>query len=149
MDALVLLPVIKPDKNKLEDAYEVAEDVTTEVDDVQIKVPKFFQFDGASIPPPVWQVIGTPFLPRFMTAAVFHDWLYHTHQVDREASNDLFYELLLANGVRKTKAVLIMAAVEGFGAWYWENDKDDRDYLKRLAERIEQDGRKPADYGMP
>ena len=39
-------------------------------------------------------------------------------------------------------------AVESFGAWYWENDKDDRDYIKRLAERIDQDGRDPADYGI-
>ncbi len=84
-----------------------------------------------------------------MAAAVFHDWLYHTHQVDREATNELFYDLLLEYSVRKTKAVLMLAAVESFGAWYWDNDKDDLDYMKRLAQRIEQDGRDPADYGIP
>lgn len=148
MQNLILLPVVKPDMNKLEDAYEVAEDVATEREDVTIKVPKFFQFDGASIPPLAWQIIGSPFHPRFMTAAVFHDWLYHTHQIDREASDELFYELLIASGVRKTKAVLMKGAVESFGGWYWDNDKDDRAYLKRLAERIDKDGRDPANYGI-
>ena len=149
MDNLLLLPVLKPDMNKLEEAYEVAGDVATMRDGTQIKVPKFFQYDGASIPPPAWQAIGTPFQPRFMTAAVFHDWIYHTHQVDREAANGLFYDLLLENGVRKTKAVLMLAAVQSFGGWYWDNDKDDLAYLQRLAKRITQDGRNPADYGMP
>jgi len=148
MEKLMLLPVVKPDKNKLEDAYEVAEDIATEQDSALIKVPKFFQCDGASIPPLAWQIIGSPFHPRFMTAAVFHDWLYHTHQVDRDSSDELFYGLLRASGVRKTKAVLMKGAVQSFGAGYWENDKDDRDYVKRLAERITQDGRDPADYGI-
>lgn len=148
MDNLLLLPVVKPDINKLDEAYEVAGDLSTPCDGVQIKVPKFFQYDGASIPPAAWQAIGTPFQPRFMTAAVFHDWLYHTHQVDRKPANDLFFDLLLTNGVNKVKAAMMLAAVDSFGAWYWNNDKDDRDYLKRLAKRIKQDGRDPANYGL-
>ncbi|MEW6689939.1 MAG: DUF1353 domain-containing protein [Pseudomonadota bacterium] len=148
MADLMLLPVVKPDKNKLEDAYEVAEDVATKQAGATIRVPKFFQFDGASIPPLAWQLIGTPFQPRFMTAAVFHDWLYHTHQLDRDSSDALFYALLVASGVRKTKAALMLGAVQSFGDWYWENDKDDRDYLRRLAERIRADDRDPTDYGM-
>jgi hypothetical protein len=148
MEKLLLLPVSKPDKNKLEEAYEVAEDAASAFGSAAVKVPKFFQYDGASVPPMAWQVIGTPFQPRFMVAAVFHDWLYHTHQVDRKAANDLFYDLLIASGVRETKAAVMLAAVETFGGWYWKNDPDDRDYLKRLAERIKKDGRNPADYGI-
>ena len=149
MENLLLLPVAKPDANKLEDAYEVADDLSVKRDGALIKVPKFFQYDGASIPSPAWQAIGTPFQPRFMAAAVFHDWIYHTHQVDRDAANGLFYDLLLEYGVRKTKAAIMLAAVETFGGWYWDNDKDDLNYLKRLANRIQQDGRDPAAYGMP
>jgi len=145
---LLLLPVVKPDLNKLEDAYEVVEDVATKGHGATIRVPKFFQYDGASIPPPAWQAIGTPFQPRFMGAAVFHDWIYHTHQIDKDEADGLFYDLLVRNGVNKIKASLMLAAVEGFGGWYWDNDKDDRDYMKRLAARIRQDGRDPADYGM-
>ena len=148
MGNLLLLPVIKPDMNKLEEAYEVADDVSTPAGGAKIKVPKFFQYAGASSPPMAWQVIGTPFQPRFMPAAVFHDWLYHTHQVARKAANALFYDLLIASGVREAKAAMMLGAVDTFGGWYWQNDDDDLDYLKRLAGRIRKDRRDPADYGM-
>jgi len=148
MDALLLLPVAKPDINKLEEAYEVADDVATKAAGAMIRVPKFFQYDGASIPPAAWQAIGTPFQPRFMVPAVFHDWVYHTHLVGKDDADELFYDLLVANGVNKIKASLMLAAVESFGGWYWNNDKDDLAYLKRLAARIKKDGRDPADYGM-
>jgi len=148
MDALLLLPVIKPDLNKLEEAYEVAGDLATKAAGAVIRVPKFFQYDGASIPPAAWQTIGTPFDPRFMAPAVFHDWLYHTHQIAKDETDDLFYDLLVANGVNKVKASLMLAGVETFGNWYWDNDTDDLAYLKRLAARIRKDGRDPAYYGM-
>jgi hypothetical protein len=149
MADLILIPVINPDKNKLEDAYEVVGDLAIKRKGEVIRVPKFFQFDGASIPPAAWQLVGSPFLPRFMTASVFHDWLYHTHQVDRETTDELFHDLLVSNGVGKVKASLMCAAVANFGGWYWENDADDLAYLKRLAARIKKDGRDPADYRIP
>lgn len=148
MEPLHLIPIIKPDTNKLEDAYEVAEDIETIAKGTTISVPKFFQYDGASIPAGAWQLIGSPFHPRFMVAAVFHDWLYHTHQLDRDTVDNLFYELLRLNNVGKTKAVLMREAVQNFGGWYWENDKDDRAYLKRLSAKILGDGRDPIKYGI-
>jgi hypothetical protein len=149
MDALLLLPVVKPDVNKLEEAYEVAGDLATKATGAVVRVPKFFQYDGASIPPAAWQVIGTPFQPRFMAAAVFHDWIYHTHQIGKDDADDLFHDLLVANGVNKIKASLMLAAVASVGGWYWDNDADDLAYLKRLATRIKKDGRDPAYYGIP
>lgn len=148
MADLILLPIITPDKNKLEDAYEVVDDLSIKRKGQIIRVPRFFQFDGASTPPAAWQLIGSPFVPRFMNAAVFHDWLYHTHQIDRETTDELFHDLLVSNGVNEVKASLMCAAVANFGEWYWENDDDDQAYLKRLAARIRKDGRDPADYGM-
>jgi hypothetical protein len=148
MGELLLFPVSKPDANKLEEAYEVAQDDDVSYKGTTIRVPKFFQYDGASIPASAWQLIGSPFNPRFMTAAVFHDWLYHTHQIDRHAADDLFYDLLRGNGVGKTKAVVMREAVQNFGGWYWNNDKDDRAYIRRLTDKIRADGRDPARYGL-
>ena len=145
---LYLTPITKPDTNKLDEAYEVIRDISITYKRTKITVPKFFQYDGASIPPFAWQLIGTPFNPQFMIAAVFHDWLYHTHQFDRETSATIFYELLIRDKVRKTKAVIMHNFVKQFGEWYWENDKDDRAYLKRLRLRIEAEGRKPGRYGI-
>ena len=149
MDSLMLFPVSKPDMNKLEEAYEVAGDLVMAHDGELIKVPKFFQYDGASIPPAAWQAIGTPYQPRFMIAAVFHDWLYHTHQLKtQEPTDQLFHELLLQSGVNRARAGLMLAGVRLAGGWYWKNDDDDDAYLLRLAERILADGRDPAEYGM-
>lgn len=149
MGNLLLLPVTKPDENKLEQAYEVAVDIATSYQGETIQVPKFFQYDGASIPPAAWQAIGTPYEPRFMTAAVFHDWLYHTHQLKKkEPTDQLFHDLLLQSGVNAVRAGLMLAAVRLAGGWYWNNDAEDNAYLVRLAERILADGRDPAEYGM-
>src|SRR5262245_28733410 len=114
MSRLLLLPCVKPDQNKLEEAYEVAGDTATKYGGKTIQVPKFFQYDGASVPPGMWQLIGTPFQPRFMTAAVFHDWVFHTHQIKFDDANDMFCKLLRDNGVNKIKAEMMHAAVEGF-----------------------------------
>ncbi len=39
-------------------------------------VPNGFQTDGASIPRPLWFLIGSPFAPESIQAAVLHDYLY-------------------------------------------------------------------------
>jgi hypothetical protein len=148
MPDLILEPVMKPDPNKLEEAYEVVEDIQARSGTNTIKVPKFFQFDGASIPSPAWQLIGTPFQPRLMTASVFHDWIYHTHQVKKNDADDMFYNLLLKDGVGKTRAWLMYEAVSSFGESYWQNDDQDLAYIKRLAGRIKKDNRDPASYGI-
>jgi hypothetical protein len=148
MRELTVVPVLKPDRNKLEEAYEICEDVEEEMRGILIKVPKFFQYDGASIPALAWQLIGTPFNPRFMRAAVFHDWLYHTHRIEREMADDLFYSILVRSGVGKTKATVMREAVVNFGGWYWENDADDLKYIQRLAKLIRESGRNPTDYGI-
>lgn len=148
MPDLLVVPVTKPDENKLDDAYEVAADISTKVGPITVRVPKFFQYDGASVPAIAWQLIGTPFNPRFMLPAVFHDWLYHTQQVTRDQADELLHQLLIKNRIGKTKAWLMWKAVEAAGEAYWGNDPDDRAYLRRLAKRITADGRKPSDYGM-
>ena len=91
MTPLLLSPILKPDSAKLSEAYEVAADVMRAVGNVTIRVPKFFQYDGSSLPMPAWPVIGTPFSPRLMGASVFHDWLYHTHQVGKQTADGLFH----------------------------------------------------------
>lgn len=149
MSDLILEPVLDPDVNKLEEAYQVVVDLETAWGKTAVIVPKFFQFDGASIPAPAWQAIGTPFTPRFMLPSVFHDWLYHTHQIARHDADELFFQLLLANGVNPTRAWLMREAVETFGGGYWKNDAGDDAYIARLTQRIIDDRRDPAVYGLP
>lgn len=145
---LLLCPVINPDKNKLEEAYELTADFGVLYSEQQISVPKFFQYDGASIPNGAHPIIGTPFNPRFMKAAVVHDWIYHTHQISRNEADDLFFQMLIEDQVNEVKAVLMREAVQNFGGWYWNNDQQDLAYLESLSQKIKSDNRDPAKYGL-
>lgn len=141
MAGLTLTPVRTPDSNKLRHAFEVSQDFSVQVSGGTVFVPEAFQFDGASIPAFAWQIIGSPFHPRFLTAAVIHDWLYHTHTIDRtkikrEHADRIFHELLNIDEVNSIKAWLMWKAVRLFGTSYWENDADDLAYLDRLKARI-------------
>ncbi|WNJ97382.1 DUF1353 domain-containing protein [Vibrio ruber] len=148
MSNLYLFPVTEPHSSKLDEAYEVAEDFGIVNQGISIRVPKFFQYDGASVPSAAYSIIGTPFNPRFMTAAVVHDWLYYTHLLSRSDADQLFYELLRESGVKKIKAILMREAVEAFGHFYWENNEDDLQYLSELKIMIQNDNRLPSEYGL-
>lgn len=149
MTSLSVSPVIHSHHSKLDEAYELTDDFHSQYQDQDIWVPKFFQYDGASIPPPAYQIIGTPFNPRLMEAAVVHDWLYYTQQFPRATADEIFYELLIKAGVPKLKAILMRESVQGFGAWYWDNDEEDDAYLTELKQKIINDDRDPAKYHFP
>ncbi len=145
---LLLRPILKPDLGKLAEAYELVEDFTIIHAQQTICIPAFFQYDGASIPSPIWPAIGTPFNPRFMRAALFHDWLYYTHLLTREQADSFFYDILLQDGVHSITARLMREAVANFGRWHWENDAEDMAYLEHLKRRIIADNRSLAVYGL-
>jgi Protein of unknown function (DUF1353) len=149
LSILLLHPVLKPDHNKLSEAYEVAADVTRKVGTTTIVVPRFFQYDGSSLPIAAWPIFGTPFSPHLMGASVFHDWIYHTHVVAKRTADRLFYEMLTEDGVDEARAWLMKTAVEEFGQASWKNDAQDKAYIAALTQRIVADRRKPADYGLP
>ena len=149
MAKLYLEPIIKPDKNKLPEAYEVVADVSRKVGSLTVWVPKFFQYDGSSLPAPAWHVITTPYNPRIMLPAVFHDWIYHTHQVSRKTADTLLYDMLIEHGFSSVQAWIVREAVDSFGKSYWKNDGEDDAYIKQLTQRIKADGRDPAKYGLP
>ncbi|OCQ21200.1 hypothetical protein A7985_11250 [Pseudoalteromonas luteoviolacea] len=148
MDVLNLKPVLVTHSNKLETAYELIEDFPYQHDGQVRWVPKYFQYDGASIPTLAYYFVGTPFNPRYMKAALVHDWLYHTHEIDRVAADGLFYDMLRSAGVSNAKASLMRIAVEQFGRWYWKNDLDDEAYKAELKNKIINDGRQPSVYGL-
>lgn len=149
MSHLLLRPVLKPDHAKLREAYEVAADVMRSVGNVTIRIPKFFQYDGSSLPMPAWPIFGTPFSPMLMGASVFHDWLYHTHQVARKTADRLFHEMLVEDGVDGQRAWMMKTVVAEFGEPFWHNDARDKAYIARLTHRIATDGRDPVNYGLP
>lgn len=82
-----------------------------------VVIPRGFLFDGASIPKwvPKW-IIGSPFDPEFMLAALVHDWLYWSRQWPQEKADDALRGLLLASGVGSLRSGAMHRAVRSFGA---------------------------------
>ncbi len=87
-------------------------------------VPAGTIVDGASIPRPLWAVIGGPFEGKYRNASVIHDYGCDKetevwHQVHR-----VFYEAMLTSGVDAIQAKIMYLAVYHFGPrWSLEPDK--------------------------
>ena len=129
--------------------YELLEDLELEYEGETIVVPRYFSYDGATIPSLAWQMMYTPFDPIVMTPALVHDWLYATHQLEKEDVDCLFEKLLRENGVPPVKADLMFRGVEFFGAAAWENSDDDLKYLRWLRKKLLDNGVSVAKYRFP
>ena len=129
--------------------YELLGDYKIEYQGAAIVVPRYFSYDGASIPSFGWQVIYTPFDPIVMLPALVHDWLYSNHQVDRDRADKLFRKLLKDNGVPSPKVETMYRAVQFFGVAAWENSPDDIRYLRWLKKKLTDDGLDVSPYQFP
>ena len=101
----------------LEDNKSIRLDVDVEVSihfevmrSKEMVIKKGFLFDGASIPPVFWGLIGEPDDTDFIEAALVHDYLYR-RRYNRAISDQIFKEFLIREGVWGWKASLMWAAV--------------------------------------
>lgn len=80
-------------------------------------VPEDFITDFASVPriPIAFLLTGD----MAQAAAVVHDWLYTTHEVERAVADDIFYEAAVSLGISRWQAWLMWAGVRigGGGSW--------------------------------
>ncbi|MCC2101920.1 MAG: DUF1353 domain-containing protein [Hyphomicrobiales bacterium] len=76
-------------------------------------VPTNAKLDGASIPKPLWSLIGGPFEGKYRNASVFHDWYCDTRERPWQAVHRMFYEAMLTAGVGTVLAKIMYAGV------YW------------------------------
>lgn len=87
-----------------------------------ILIEEGFLWNGASIPRPLWSIVGSPFDPRFMRASAVHDALYQYGSqigVTRLEADEVFFALLLEDGVSKKRAMAMYQAVRWFGRGYY------------------------------
>lgn len=76
--------------------------------------PRGSVVDGASIPRPVWHLIGSPFCGRYRRASVIHD-VYYTMRTELRADvNKVFLEMMAYDNVPIIKRRLMYWAVELF-----------------------------------
>ena len=86
------------------------------------EVPRDFTCDGASVPRFFWRLVFPPGDTQALRAAFLHDYIYRTHPAgwDRKKADDLFYDVLVADGVPKRRAYLAWAGVRRGGAAAWD-----------------------------
>ena len=88
-----------------------------------VHIPDDYEFNGASVPAPLWPIIGSPFDPRFMAPAVTHDRIYETGERPRKEADKLLRKLLIHNGVPEDLAQTMYYGVRIGGAPFYNGGK--------------------------
>ena len=102
------------------DIFTLLSDFTMSTSRYKVTVKTGFDFDGASIPKSFWSVIGSPFNGAYVPSAVIHDGLYASEALSREICDEIFLELMKADGVSYTKRYAMYWAVRVGGALVWK-----------------------------
>ena len=100
----------------------------------RITINKGFDFDGASIPKPLWSIIGSPFTGNYVRAALFHDGLYACCTLDRKLSDEIFLDLMKEDGVGYFKRYSMYLAVRAFGSRAYNSNQEDIPVYKEIVE---------------
>jgi hypothetical protein len=75
--------------------------------------------DGASIPSPLWSIIGSPFTGKYRRASVVHDVACVQRSRPWRSVHRMFYDACRCGGVGEIRAKVMYAAVFHFGP-RWE-----------------------------
>ena len=91
-------------------------------------VPAGFESDGASVPRIFWRLVFPPTDTRALRAAVIHDYIYRQQPEgwDRRMADDLFFRLLVEDGVPTWRARLAWLGVRVGGGKAWEQSRFER-----------------------
>jgi len=92
-----------------------------------------FQWDGASIPPSAWGIVGKPWDKRFRLPSVLHDALYVCRMLPKEEADDLFGIALRKSSVSVSDASLMELAVELGGGSAWRSQTKEEVELSQFV----------------
>jgi hypothetical protein len=84
--------------------------------------PQDYVTDGATIPRPLWPIIGSPFTGNYVRAAIIHDVYCDLKSRDWKLVHRTFYDAMIAGGVSPIQAKIMYYAVYRFGP-KWVVDK--------------------------
>lgn len=89
--------------------------LTYKRDDLMITVPDGFCTDLASVPRLLWSIF--PPYGRYTEASVIHDYCYCSkYRITRKEADQLFYDIMVEQGVSKIQARLMYWGVRVVGA---------------------------------
>ncbi len=82
-----------------------------------ITAPAGHRTDFCSVPrvPFVYDILGD----RARKSGTIHDWLYTSHETDRQTADMILREMLLVDGIGPKEAEMFYLAVRAGGASHW------------------------------
>lgn len=115
------IPIIQPipgeDDAVLKETYTASFPISKQ-ETASVTIRPGFRF-SASIPRFFWRVVGHPLQGEFLPASLVHDALYQSEYTTRLIADKAFLHLLRNQGVGKSKAYTMYAAVRSCGWWLW------------------------------
>ena len=92
---------------------------------VEVAVPRYYTWDGASIPSLCWRLIGRPLDPRFALASLAHDWICEHAETrpQRVFGDAIFLWLLRDAGVAPWRHYAMFLAVTMYRRVVWRAKK--------------------------
>lgn len=87
---------------------------------IDTKIPAGFMSDGMSVPKFFWRWLGPKVAPVTVSPSIVHDWMYHTHCVERKIADKWYRDALIHNGYSKIKAYACYAGLRLFGGSHWD-----------------------------
>jgi hypothetical protein len=82
---------------------------------VRWDAPKGWKINGASIPPQLWSVVGSPFVGDYRRASVVHDVHCALQERPHKQVHRMFYDAMICDGVSTLRAKYMYQAVRLFG----------------------------------
>jgi hypothetical protein len=108
--------------------YRLVRDYHLKYDDIDVIIPRGFEWDGATIPRIAWSIIGYHSMGKMAEPSLIHDYIYvfkglipGQRKISRKECDKLFREHLIAVGVPKRAANRIYRIVRIFGVKYWRD----------------------------
>lgn len=102
-------------------------------DGLKWTAPKGIVLDGASIPWPLWSIVGSPYTGNYRRASVIHDQFCDTKERTWRETHYVFYLASRADGVSELYAKLLYGGVLKFGP-RWEINRDTGQLTKTYPE---------------
>lgn len=84
-------------------------------------IPVGFVSDGATIPRPLWPLLGPPIRNNHLVPSIVHDYLCKmaTSYEQRVIGDAVFFTLLREYGVPRWKRCVMYVGVRFWGRWMW------------------------------
>ncbi len=110
-------------------------------------VPKGTYVDGASIPWPLWSIIGGPFEGKYRDASVIHDFYCDVHLRQWREVDRMFYDAMIASGVDERQAkVMYLGVLWGGPRWTSQSIKNNAVNMKLASAKAESTRKQKEDY---